>query len=165
MGGQQRLSNDMWGGIPRRRSHGKMKEHNIPGAGTANAILISGWFPSSYSVCYFGSRLSFAVNVYRIMASEHSHVDTEKLRKFSIHGCRPHRPFLWIQPRHTADDFTCVHALRLSYFSRVQLCYPMDCTAHQAPLSMGFSSQEYWSGFTCTCMCNCIHFKEWLAGF
>ena len=25
------------------------------------------------------------------------------------------------------------------------LCNPMDC-AHQAPLSMGFSSQEYWSG-------------------
>ena len=25
------------------------------------------------------------------------------------------------------------------------LCNPMDCT-HQAPLSMGFSRQEYWSG-------------------
>ena len=23
---------------------------------------------------------------------------------------------------------------------------PMACTAHQAPLSMGFSRQEYWSG-------------------
>ena len=33
----------------------------------------------------------------------------------------------------------------LSRFSRVQLCTP--CTvAHQAPLSMGFSRQEYWSG-------------------
>ena len=26
------------------------------------------------------------------------------------------------------------------------LCNPMDCT-HQAPLSSGFSRQEYWSGF------------------
>ena len=26
------------------------------------------------------------------------------------------------------------------------LCDPMDCLAHQAPLSMGFSGQEYWSG-------------------
>ena len=26
------------------------------------------------------------------------------------------------------------------------LCDPMDCVAHQAPLSMGFSRQEYWSG-------------------
>ena len=24
------------------------------------------------------------------------------------------------------------------------LCNPMDCTAHQAPLSMGFSRQVYW---------------------
>ena len=26
------------------------------------------------------------------------------------------------------------------------LCNPMDCVAHQASLSMGFSRQEYWSG-------------------
>ena len=26
------------------------------------------------------------------------------------------------------------------------LCNPMDCVAHQSPLSMGFSRQEYWSG-------------------
>ena len=26
------------------------------------------------------------------------------------------------------------------------LCHPMDCVAHQTPLSMGFSRQEYWSG-------------------
>ena len=26
------------------------------------------------------------------------------------------------------------------------LCDPMDCVAHQAPLSMGFSRQEHWSG-------------------
>ena len=28
------------------------------------------------------------------------------------------------------------------------LCDPLDCTC-QAPLSMGFSSQEYWSGLLC----------------
>ena len=26
------------------------------------------------------------------------------------------------------------------------LCDPMDCSLHQAPPSMGFSRQEYWSG-------------------
>ena len=26
------------------------------------------------------------------------------------------------------------------------LCDPMDYIAHQAPLSMGFPRQEYWSG-------------------
>ena len=25
------------------------------------------------------------------------------------------------------------------------LCHPMDCVPYQAPLSMGFSRQEYWS--------------------
>ena len=29
------------------------------------------------------------------------------------------------------------------------LCDPMDCTAHQAPLSMRFSREEYWSGLPC----------------
>ena len=28
------------------------------------------------------------------------------------------------------------------------LCDPMDCVAHQAPLSMEFSRQEYWSGLS-----------------
>ena len=28
------------------------------------------------------------------------------------------------------------------------LCNPMDCT-HQGPLFMGFSRQEYWSGWPC----------------
>ena len=30
--------------------------------------------------------------------------------------------------------------------SCLTLCNPMNCIAHQAPLSMGFSRQEYWSG-------------------
>ena len=29
------------------------------------------------------------------------------------------------------------------------LCDPSDCVACQVPLSMGFSSQEYWSGLPC----------------
>ena len=39
------------------------------------------------------------------------------------------------------------------------LCNPMKCIAHQAPLSMGFSRQEYWSGLPfpspgiCVCVC------------
>ena len=30
--------------------------------------------------------------------------------------------------------------------SCLTLCNPMDGSLHQAPLSMGFSRQEYWSG-------------------
>ena len=34
----------------------------------------------------------------------------------------------------------------LSRFSHVQLCETLGTVACQAPLSMGFSSQEYWCG-------------------
>ena len=36
--------------------------------------------------------------------------------------------------------------LLLSRFSRVGLCATPETAAHQAPLSLGFSRQEYWSG-------------------
>ena len=38
---------------------------------------------------------------------------------------------------------------KLSRFSRVQLFVPLWAVAHQAPLSIGFSRQEYWSGLPC----------------
>ena len=36
--------------------------------------------------------------------------------------------------------------LMLSRFSHVRLCATPYTAAHQAPLSLGFSSQEFWSG-------------------
>jgi len=36
--------------------------------------------------------------------------------------------------------------LLLSLFSRVRLCVTPWTAAHQAPVSMEFSRQEYWSG-------------------
>ena len=38
------------------------------------------------------------------------------------------------------------HACMLSHFSHVRLCATLWTAAHQAPLSTGFSRQEYWSG-------------------
>ena len=40
----------------------------------------------------------------------------------------------------------CPLLLLLSRFSRVRLCATPETAAHQAPLSLGFSRQEYWSG-------------------
>ena len=34
----------------------------------------------------------------------------------------------------------------LSCFSRVRLCATPSTEVHQAPLSLGFSRQEHWSG-------------------
>ena len=41
----------------------------------------------------------------------------------------------------------CVHIL--NHFSHVQLFATLWTVAHQAPLFMGFSRQEYWSGVSC----------------
>jgi len=40
--------------------------------------------------------------------------------------------------------------LLLSHFSCVQLFVTLWIVALQAPLSMGFSRQEYWSGLPCS---------------
>ena len=37
----------------------------------------------------------------------------------------------------------------ISHFSFVQFLATLWTVAHQAPLSMKFSRQEYWSGFSC----------------
>ena len=41
------------------------------------------------------------------------------------------------------------HACVLSHFSHVWPFRNLWTLAHQAPLSMGFSKQEYWSGLPC----------------
>ena len=43
----------------------------------------------------------------------------------------------------------CVCACVLSRFSYVCLCATLWTVARQAPLSIGFSRQEYWSGLPC----------------
>ena len=42
-----------------------------------------------------------------------------------------------------------MHECLLSCFSHVQLSVTLWTVTHQAPLSMGFSRQEYWSGLPC----------------
>ena len=43
--------------------------------------------------------------------------------------------------------------LLLSPFSRVRLCATPETAAHQAPLSLGFSRQEHWSGLPFPSQC------------
>ena len=43
-----------------------------------------------------------------------------------------------------------MHTCMLSHFSHVWLFATPWTIAHQAPLSMGFSWQEYWSGLPCS---------------
>ena len=44
---------------------------------------------------------------------------------------------------------TVMCACVLSHFNCIQLFTPLWTVAHQAPLSMGLSRQEYWSGLPC----------------
>ena len=45
--------------------------------------------------------------------------------------------------------YVCVYAYVLSHLSHVQLFVTLWLAAHQAPLAMGFSRQEYWGGLPC----------------
>ena len=47
--------------------------------------------------------------------------------------------------------------LLLSCFSRVRLCATPWTAAYQAPPSMGFSRQEYWSGLPLPSPYMCLH--------
>ena len=49
----------------------------------------------------------------------------------------------------TYDLVSFLLACVLSCFSHVQLLVTLWTVAHQAPLSMGFSRQEYWNGMPC----------------
>ena len=59
----------------------------------------------------------------------------------SIHGIFQARVLEW-----GAIAFSSQLLLLLSRFSRVRLCVTPEMAAHQAPLSLGFSRQEHWSG-------------------
>ena len=53
------------------------------------------------------------------------------------------------QDKAEANSSLFVHACMLSRFSCVGLLWPLWTVTHQAPLSMRFSRQEYWSGLPC----------------
>ena len=68
-------------------------------------------------------------------------MDGEKMR-----ARRPASRKPWLPPTSTPGD---VRAWVLSRFSRVQLFATPWAVASQAPPSMGFSRQKYWSGLPC----------------
>ena len=55
-----------------------------------------------------------------------------------------------IRPQTVATWYFMVRAWGLSHFSRTRLFVTLWIVARQAPLSMGFSRQEYWGGFPCS---------------
>ena len=60
----------------------------------------------------------------------------------------------WENRLRTLEKGSVELLLLLSHFSHVRLCVTPETAAHQAPLSLGFSRQEHWSGllFLLQCM-------------
>ena len=67
---------------------------------------------------------------------------------FTGHSCPSGHSVPWAAS-HRAEGTFRVPLCVLSHFSHVQLFVTPWTVAHQAPLSMGFSRQEYWSGLPC----------------
>ena len=63
----------------------------------------------------------------------------------SIHGIFQARVLEWGALAFSIQTFMLL-LLLLSHFIRVWLCATPSMAAHQAPPSLGFSRQEYWSG-------------------
>ena len=55
-----------------------------------------------------------------------------------------------MKPRVKKLNESIIKLIMLSRFSRVQLFVTLRTIARQAPLSVGFSRQEYWSGLPCS---------------
>ena len=56
---------------------------------------------------------------------------------------------MWFFSPYPVAHNYCTCMCVLSHFSRVQLFATLWTVAHQAPLSMRFTRQEYWSGLPC----------------
>ena len=62
---------------------------------------------------------------------------------------KPYTPPLSFREASIWNALISMHACMLRHFSSAQLFATLWNVAHQAPLSMKFSRQEYWSGLPC----------------
>ena len=84
--------------------------------------VYSKWFSYTYTYIYYLFRFFFHIVCYKVLSRLPF---TIQQVTFFIYGCT------------------------LSHFSHVRLCSTLWTVACQAPLSMGFSRQAYWSGLPC----------------
>ena len=72
---------------------------------------------------------------------------TKKEKKLPIIRCISNLEILKCVKMKVLEEMKCDVCVCSVAQSCLTLCNPMDCN-HQAPLSMEFSRQEYWSGLT-----------------
>ena len=92
------------------------------------------------SICtFFCDYMSFFFTVSNFIIR-----NSDKVSKTNSHKIIITFSFFWLY--YTVTSVNHMHVWVLSCFSRVQLCAILWTVAHQAPLSMGFSRKEHWSG-------------------
>ena len=114
----------LWGLMPQMR----WSKH-LPKAPPSKTIPLG----IRISTCKFGETQTFRPQHYTV------HVTCTFSVVFSIFTVRSLAPL-------TLDHLNCLKWSEVKLLSRVQLFATPWTVAHQAPLSMGFSRQEYWSG-------------------
>jgi len=77
-----------------------------------------------------------------------SHKESDMTEWLSFWLCKNCVNLNYVELVHSAFQvyYILLLLLLLSRFSRVRLCATPETAAHQAPLSLGFSRQEHWSG-------------------
>ena len=107
-----------------------------------NIFPVFGWISSLYWLScfsFFSVRFLFFPPTFFILLSH-----LQRLHLLHIYDSVPEAVRLWGCHfwSYILSSFPCT----LGCFSRVQLFATLWTVAHQVPLSMGFSRQEYWSG-------------------
>ena len=82
-----------------------------------------------------------------------SHLPSDAHMDHSFTSVRVPDPKARFSPSYSPWPVLCclltLYSCTLNHFSHVQLFVTLWTVAHQAPLSTGFSRQEYWSGLPC----------------
>ena len=105
----------------------------------------------------------------RSHSNEPVHMDLLKFSDPTPAACLPQAQLLLPASRYKPQCGPCGHffsfgalsrgkwkvKVKVKLLSHVQLCDTWT-VAHQAPLSMGFSRQEHWSGLPFSVLCHCV---------
>ena len=131
------------------RSLGKRNGYPLQYSGLENSTDSGAWQATVHGVTKGRTRLSnFHTYVphFKIFATAASHF-LVAVSVLVCSGCYNKNTIGWVAYKQTSisNGSTCM----LSHFSRVRLFAVPWTVAHQAPLSVGFSRQEYWSGLPC----------------
>ena len=106
-------------------------------------------------MCNFQDLFSSEVGVFCFLpfllclSSQGWNMDMVQASQLQPHGQEPYFRTVALKVWFQGQEHQRVCACMLSHFCSVQLFVTLWSIAHRAPLSMGFSRQEYWSRLPC----------------